>query len=724
MRDRRAPERPSRRAAVALGRRARTHLHRLVARGTAALAIPAGLAAIAIGAPAADPILFSVGVGAAAIGAIAVLQLRRGRPDAVTLNLLSAVLVGIASVHLPHEVAAGLGASVLVFMFTGLPLLHGRRAAAYLLVMLACWAAHPLSRHLLGGGDRTFLTANLIQLAILAFGLLIVGGLREQFTLSESRYSYLFSHAPVALWENDFSRAIRGLDELADSGVTDLRRHFEDQPDELRRLIGLVETVDANPEAGNLLGADPQQLAGSFGPEILDAESERLFREQFVAIWEGRQGGDLEYTGRRFDGSTFHGMLRWVNPTLGDGDPSRVVTAVSDLSGLRAVEQELASTEITARALFDAIPDLLFLCDADGTYRDYHVADSSGIGGTSSTVDDFYVPPSEFLGKQPREVLPADIAEQIQIAITTALETDHVQTLEYDLAVGGRERAWEMRVSPLTGRSQVVTLVRDITDRVRARRELERLVRSKDDFINAISHELRTPLTGIVGFTQLLMSDDPQASPDDRRQMIETLADQSADLSDIVEDLLVAAKADLGRLRIASVPVDLRAQVNQVVEGWDPKALGGVRLEGGSSICLGDPSRVRQIVRNLLTNAVRYGGDEVRVTVESGPVTGRVIVSDDGPGIPPDEVEDAFRPYHRAAARDGLTAALGIGLPISRTLARMMGGDLLYRRVEGESCFELILPAAERQPSADAPIPDTLLETEDAGLPGGIGLGR
>jgi signal transduction histidine kinase len=92
---------------------------------------------------------------------------------------------------------------------------------------------------------------------------------------------------------------------------------------------------------------------------------------------------------------------------------------------------------------------------------------------------------------------------------------------------------------------------------------------------------------------------------------------------------------------------------------------------------------------------------------------GSVVVADDGAGIPPAEVEDAFLPYHRAAARDGLTAALGIGLPISRTLARRMGGDLTYEHTAGEARFELTLPRAV----ADEPDAGSFPKHVSTGIP-------
>ena len=109
---------------------------------------------------------------------------------------------------------------------------------------------------------------------------------------------------------------------------------------------------------------------------------------------------------------------------------------------------------------------------------------------------------------------------------------------------------------------------------------------------------------------------------------------------------------------------------------------------------LGDPGRVRQILRNLISNALRYGGDRIRVIVGADS-SHLVQVRDNGPGIPSEERERMFHPYQRAHDAPGVTASMGLGLTISRSLARLMNGDLEYRHEDGESVFELMLPQAD-----------------------------
>jgi signal transduction histidine kinase len=115
-------------------------------------------------------------------------------------------------------------------------------------------------------------------------------------------------------------------------------------------------------------------------------------------------------------------------------------------------------------------------------------------------------------------------------------------------------------------------------------------------------------------------------------------------------------------------------------------------LIGDSVRAVGDPERVRQIVRNLISNALRYGGDTIRVEVLSADSNSRVLVCDNGTPIAEEDRERIFQPYQRAHDAPGLPDSLGLGLAISRQLAQLMGGDLTYRHHNGESVFELALP--------------------------------
>jgi PAS domain S-box-containing protein len=231
-----------------------------------------------------------------------------------------------------------------------------------------------------------------------------------------------------------------------------------------------------------------------------------------------------------------------------------------------------------------------------------------------------------------------------------------------------------------------------------AEAQLRDLLRSKDDFIATIAHELRTPLAGVVGFAQLLRDESEELDPASRAEMVRLVAEQGMDLTNIVDDLLVAAKSEAGTLQVADVRVDLRAQSAQVIESWGNETNGRISFEGQPTVTNGDPARVRQVLRNLVSNALRYGGANVAVRVGADTHHAYVSVEDDGQGVNPDERERIFEPYRRAHNAPGLTASMGLGLSISRDLARLMGGDLIYSREPGLSVFTLIMPLGAQSP--------------------------
>jgi signal transduction histidine kinase len=227
--------------------------------------------------------------------------------------------------------------------------------------------------------------------------------------------------------------------------------------------------------------------------------------------------------------------------------------------------------------------------------------------------------------------------------------------------------------------------------------ELEELIRSKDQLIASISHEIRTPLTAIMGYARLLRDSQLSLSDAESEAFIAMLVDQGDELSNIVDDLVVAARADLGHLEVVAVPIHLRAQTNQVLEAIDPNGHLSVRVAGNEVAALGDPSRVRQIIRNLITNAARHGGTSIEVALHLDEVGAHLLVVDDGRGVPDGHQDGIFEAYHRAHAVPGVTRSLGLGLFLSRTLARLMSGDVSYRRVAGQTIFDLTLPTTHER---------------------------
>lgn len=234
-------------------------------------------------------------------------------------------------------------------------------------------------------------------------------------------------------------------------------------------------------------------------------------------------------------------------------------------------------------------------------------------------------------------------------------------------------------------------------ERQAAYEKLEELIRSKDEFIASVSHELRTPLTVVVGLANEMKEGFGKFTSDELSEFIGLIAGQGNEVANIVEDLLVIARADIDRISVLPESVDLAAHVKAVFAGLEQQDDLVIVGQTPSAWC--DPGRLRQIIRNLLTNAVRYGGERVRVELGVLGDHARLEVCDNGPGIELQEAGRVFEAYHRAHHRLGQPASVGLGLTVSKRLAELMDGDLTYYRRDGWSVFSLSLPLAPDGPS-------------------------
>jgi K+-sensing histidine kinase KdpD len=231
---------------------------------------------------------------------------------------------------------------------------------------------------------------------------------------------------------------------------------------------------------------------------------------------------------------------------------------------------------------------------------------------------------------------------------------------------------------------------------IRERREL--LERQRDDLVASVSHELRTPLTSIQGYAGLLKDSWTSFSDDDRRSMVDTIADESAHLSRIVADLI-----DVARDRLHSVKL---TRGTHSASGLVREALGIAGGDNRVALVLeedllvdADGDRICQVLVNLMTNAQRYGRSRMEVVTRrrNGSVT--FSVHDDGDGVPAKHQTDIWERFERGAHRfDTTVPGSGIGLSVAADLLTAHGSTITYRRSErlGGACFEFALPAVAR----------------------------
>jgi signal transduction histidine kinase len=380
---------------------------------------------------------------------------------------------------------------------------------------------------------------------------------------------------------------------------------------------------------------------------------------------------------------------------LAEGLVQQMAAAVRN-ARLQKEQRRLEAAEAAARAaaaereqaafVLDLVGDGIFLMDEAGTVRLWNRAAAQVTGLAADDACD----------KPLTELFPDWPALVERIPISNHGEP--TQSVTLPVAVGARD-LWLSFVA-VRGDGGIVYAFRDLTSE-------RRLDEEKSDLISTISHELRTPMAAVYGAAQTLLRREDDLKPEQKRQMLEMIADQAARLSQITEAVLLATQLDRDTLSVETEPVDLgelaRSTVHTMKSHLPPTTEVDVDVAPDVGTATGAPDRIQQVLVNLVDNAVKYGGNTpVHVRVEPANGLVRLVVADSGPGIPHAEQARIFEKFYRSGPE--LTRAsggTGLGLYISRELVQRMGGRLDVRSEPGGgSTFVVELPSAEHDVTA------------------------
>ena len=305
-------------------------------------------------------------------------------------------------------------------------------------------------------------------------------------------------------------------------------------------------------------------------------------------------------------------------------------------------------------------------------------------------------------------------AEQITgVPAVSALGRPPVELIQDELAAGDDAVRGERLVPIRRGADEVwlsVTeaIMRDpagaVAGRIFAFRDVSserRVEQMKSDFVSTVSHELRAPLTSIYGFAETLLRQDIPFSDEERQTFLGYIASETRQLTTIVDTLLGVARLDAGEMLVELVPTDVGPIVSEVVSSAQTTANGHrfvVEVPKEPLAATADREKLRQVLANLVDNAIKFSPAGATVTVEARRTGGAVEVRvvDEGIGVPSDERERIFSKFHRAEGSGRGRGGTGLGLFIARGLVLAMGGRIWVDSAEGQgSSFAFELPLAE-----------------------------
>jgi two-component system, sensor histidine kinase and response regulator len=383
-------------------------------------------------------------------------------------------------------------------------------------------------------------------------------------------------------------------------------------------------------------------------------------------------------------------MSAFVIRHSGSGEPLCLASVIRDISVRKQTERELARERKLFHALMDSIPDTIYFEDSDCHFLRINQAQAKMLG-----VGD----PAEAIGKSDFDFFPAELAKEFYASEQKLMQTGEpiLDSIQKITKPDGRVQwlsATEVPIYDDLGKVMgLVGISRDVTERKLAEAELQKAKetaeaasRAKSVFLATMSHEIRTPINGILGMTELAL--DTELSPE-QRDYLETVRSSADSLLQIVNDILDFSRVEAGRLQFESLAFDLRSSLAETIK---PLAVRARQkgLELVSQIqpdvprtVVGDPTRLRQVIVNLLGNAIKFtehGQVSLNVSVESGAdqqMDLRFAVHDTGIGIPAEKQERIFDAFVQAdSSTSRKYGGSGLGLSISARLVEGMQGRI------------------------------------------------
>ncbi len=403
-----------------------------------------------------------------------------------------------------------------------------------------------------------------------------------------------------------------------------------------------------------------------------------------------------------------------VDPQIAHGDElGRLATAFNVMrlnlrSTIATLELERQQTE----AIIDASADGVMLVDAERKILQFNPA-AERLSGWQK---------SEAIGRHCWEVFgcrgatPAEAAEhEKHCPLALALETNTEQwsTEMHAYARNGERRWFAVSCAPVPQGEhdhqpkRLVVGIHDIS-------QLKAVEQLKSNFVAMVSHELRAPLSTVMGSVESLGLLDPAGDREAYHEVVGILQQQTQRLRRVIEEVLQLTRVDAGRLQVHLQPLPIVAFLNTTLENTRLTWVGDDRpltldMPASDSVVWGDRAALEIVVGNLLENARKYSppGSAIQIQVEEDAAAGRVQIriSNNGPEIPPDQLEHIFEPFSRGTHTSyNWTRGYGLGLYIARELLRVHNGEIwAENRPEGGVCFAFSLRLVTNDPIAGVP---------------------
>lgn len=467
--------------------------------------------------------------------------------------------------------------------------------------------------------------------------------------------------------------------------------------EQVQRIHRTGYVQDCNESLARMYGyASRAHLIGTRLIDLYGGTTSQLnFQSTLQLIKDGYRSTDRETQEVTLDGQ----IVYFLNTAIGivhNGQLTGMWGTQLDITPLKETQEALQRSEARTRALLDAIPDMTFELNRDGTILQF----------IPSAINEPLLPPEEFIGKTIAQVLPS-LAEQTAFAISRTLESGHVSAFEYQLQQEGEKRTFEARIAS-AGSDTVLAMVRDVSIRTWVESEREKLIEELEAknaelerFTYTVSHDLKSPLITIKGFLGFVKEDSRSGNVLRLESDIQRISDAAEKMQNLLNDLL-----ELSRIgRLTNKPQEIRfnelvAEALELVHGRISQRGITVHVDGNLPNIFGDRQRIHEVLQNLIDNAAKFMGDQPSPRIEigqQGELSGKPVffVRDNGIGILPEYKDRIFGLFDKL---DMQTEGTGVGLALVKRIVEFHGGQVWVESELGKgSTFYFTLPTQPKR---------------------------